>query len=935
MLQAQAALQLNRFTNVRTRALLFHRTRPRYQPLSQMRAATTILRRIVADTVASQRPIVHGAVTLGVPRTLATAIQEPRPRGRPRKVEEPEPKKRGRPRTIVDKVEGPRTRGRPRKVEEEAPRQRGRPRAIAEEGEAPRPRGRPRKVEEEAPRKPGRPKTIVEEVEAPKPRGRPRNVFLEEGDEEASKPRGRPRKVEEEDAPRQRGRPRTIIEEEAEAPKPRGRPKRVVEEEEVSKPRGRPRKASVEDEHEEILKSRGRLQKAILQAIGEEVAKPRGRPRQAILEGGGTVSKPRGRPKVVAVEEAEVLPETIEDGSTAVKVNATAYTPEPIELSVTLNEDEEAAITGKSTLEPSEELPKPRRTRGGRNQKEPKPPAIKGRPRIAGPPLPTQVVIVDGIKKILKFRPGRPNGYRNEDFGVAERPEGTADFSLTREGKGPPHGRPPAAPGPLTLLAMRYLKETKPTSVILQKQLRQNGWYSRAMGVEDAQLEDQADADIEGAENDLNEDEEHVAEAQKWLGTKEDSGGIAFEKWRLPSRKAVKDISPTLEKLLIAKTPMPRNASKSMVLSESKCQQIFDTFDFSEYEGCQILDFNPGFGIFSRALNQAVKPAKHLLFEPEASFVPILSRVCNDRSFKHIQKDMYFWKTFDELVNQGTIAPKNMDREGGLNTSILVTGMLQRDVKGDRFMAQIIDAIGKRDWIFRYGRVKLLLWVDSEVAARYIPRSFGRRNRPAVLAEAFTDVREIAQPTPVYTWSDLRFLNRMDRWKEPGHIPNQQDQVTGVAYADELMYVKMSRKPEAVIFDTLDYWPQAPWAETTLLEFTPKVPESDYLRGLVPNSEPWKFFNFILTTALMSRHNTVREVLAKIGGGTEKMLEVDSELKEMKGLAQKHAVHMSVTELAKLAKAYEFWPWRSPDYFIGSELRLRSAGMLDDEENRW
>ncbi|KAK6349958.1 Mitochondrial transcription factor 1 [Orbilia brochopaga] len=749
MLQAQAALQLNRLTNVRSRALLFHRLQTSHLPLSQMRAATTILRRIVADTVASQRPTVCGSIALGAPRTLATAVQTPKKRGRPRKV-----------------------------------------------------------VEE------------VEVLEAP------------EG-EKAPKPRGRPRKV-------------AIVEE---------------------------AKASAETAEDE----------------------------------------PEATEDVTATDAA---------GSIGLNETSKGASEKPPKARRTRRSVKTKATTDSTSVETSELWPP------------------KGRPKVMGPPLPTQIVMVDGIEKVVKFRPGKAVPFRTDVTGRAERDEGVADHSTPRrDGRGGT-GRPPAAPGPLTIMVMKYLKENKPVSSVLRRQLKQNGWYSRAMdasaeGEEDIS-EGKNEAEAEGDAEDGKADYTEYSEAtQRWLNNRDETPGDRAEKWRLPNKKAMAGISPLLEDLIDAKIPVPKNSSKSCIIGEDKCEEIFDTFDFSEYKGCQILDFNPGFGIFSRALNKAVKPSKHLLFEPEAAFEPLLSKVCNDRSFKLIQKDMYYWDTFDELVNQGTISPKKMSREDGLNTSILVTGFLQKDVRGDRFMAQIIDAIGKQDWVFRYGRVKLLIWVDGEVAARYIPRSFGRRNRPAVLAEAFTDIREIAQPTPSFNWSDLRFLNRMDRWREPGHIPNQQDQVTGVAYAHQLTYVRMCREPEAVIFNTADYWPQTSWAETTLLDFTPKVPETDYLRGLEPDTEPWKFFNHILTTAMMSRHNTVSEVLAKIGGGTEKMLEMDAELAKMPGLAQKHAVHMSVEELAKVARAYEFWPWRAPDHLIGSELRLRSMGMLDEEENKW
>ncbi|KAF3906125.1 hypothetical protein ABW20_dc0100050 [Dactylellina cionopaga] len=544
---------------------------------------------------------------------------------------------------------------------------------------------------------------------------------------------------------------------------------------------------------------------------------------------------------------------------------------------------------------------------------------IRGRPRIFGPALPTQLAIVNGRERLIKFRPGRHAGFfsKEEDEERAERREKRQAMEERRRELGDLYrsGRRAVIPSALTLIARKSLEDQK---IQEEKDRKEEDWEWAPS--EDGETKLLPPKRPGAKKKDLDEN-------IKWTVS---NRATTSETWQSMSVKKIAHKSPAIASILREGLPDVRAWQKSLIVNETKCSEIFERFDLREYEGCHILDFNPGYGVFSRELNKAVKPSKHFLLESEAPFVPFLERICTDESFRIVEKDMYDWRTLDELVESGAANPMNMSGSEGVNKSLLITGMLHKEVKGDRFMAQIIDAIGKQEWVFKYGRVKCLLWVDDEMLARYIPRSFGRRNRAAVLAEAFTDIRIVAQPPQIYTWSDHRFLTRIDLWNEPDHVENSQDILTGVSYANQLTYITMSRKPEPIQFEPDDYWPPLPWAQNTLLEITPKS-LTGYLGGEVKDSEPWKFFNHMLTSTFLSRHAPMKDVLRKMGGGAESMLETEEELRKIPGLAEKHAAHISVDELVKLAEAYEFWPWRNDDQFFGVDLRLSRAGMVDED----
>src|SRR5947207_8218353 len=63
-----------------------------------------------------------------------------------------------------------------------------------------------------------------------------------------------------------------------------------------------------------------------------------------------------------------------------------------------------------------------------------------------------------------------------------------------------------------------------------------------------------------------------------------------------------------------------RELTNEHITISAIAEQIFKTFDFSHYKGCQIIDMNPGFGFYSKCLNAAIQPSKHVLLEPDERY---------------------------------------------------------------------------------------------------------------------------------------------------------------------------------------------------------------------------------------------------------------------------------------------------------------------------
>lgn len=162
----------------------------------------------------------------------------------------------------------------------------------------------------------------------------------------------------------------------------------------------------------------------------------------------------------------------------------------------------------------------------------------------------------------------------------------------------------------------------------------------------------------------------------------------------------------------------------------------------------------------SQILNELVQPSRHILLEPNQSFHPYLhEKLVKNSPSKgmydcdtHISAlDGYNWESYYKLVEDKILEPVMVPPSEGLNTSLLFVGnLLMKGIDGDRFLAQIVEAIGMGHWIHRYGRVRMLLWVPDSFKIRFLPRVMKERSRMSVTTQICADVTELAGEEAYY-----------------------------------------------------------------------------------------------------------------------------------------------------------------------------------------
>ncbi|KAK1777695.1 hypothetical protein QBC45DRAFT_416215 [Copromyces sp. CBS 386.78] len=168
------------------------------------------------------------------------------------------------------------------------------------------------------------------------------------------------------------------------------------------------------------------------------------------------------------------------------------------------------------------------------------------------------------------------------------------------------------------------------------------------------------------------------------------------------------------------------------------------------HEGCDIIDLNPGAGVWSTKLNDLLKPRTHLLLEPDAEFyAPMLEPLLEREGIKLIAKDGVIWAELLSVLTPEYLPHQKehhytADDVPERNDTLLVTANLGSYPKRKyasfasataMILYQFNHAIRSGALFQKYGLVRMLLWLDDEDKAAILPRMAQRRRRVAVDAE--------------------------------------------------------------------------------------------------------------------------------------------------------------------------------------------------------
>ncbi|KND89378.1 hypothetical protein TOPH_06017 [Tolypocladium ophioglossoides CBS 100239] len=269
------------------------------------------------------------------------------------------------------------------------------------------------------------------------------------------------------------------------------------------------------------------------------------------------------------------------------------------------------------------------------------------------------------------------------------------------------------------------------------------------------------------------------------LGRAQRARAMATAAVKLPSMLAVtSDVARQLDKTGVWKRTGGRKKASAVraveprrvnIVSAGLCDDVIEYLapSLERHRGCDLVDLNPGAGVWSRKLHDFLEPRKHVMMDLDAElYRPFLSGLVSKKNVELIPKSGLVWKDLLEMI-RGKLSGQHETEQGASplrNDTLLVTANLSMfpkkafhgfDSISTMVIYQLMSSIRTSSLFQRYGLVRMLVWVNDEDKRRLLPRAINRRKRSAFEAELSCEwIHEVAgQDTEVEDRNALR-----DEW---------------------------------------------------------------------------------------------------------------------------------------------------------------------------
>ncbi|RKF72330.1 hypothetical protein GcM1_248075 [Golovinomyces cichoracearum] len=218
-----------------------------------------------------------------------------------------------------------------------------------------------------------------------------------------------------------------------------------------------------------------------------------------------------------------------------------------------------------------------------------------------------------------------------------------------------------------------------------------------------------------------------------------------------------------------------------------------------KYKGCDIIDLNPGVGLWSHKLHKELQPRNHILMEPHPStYKSILDPLLesSDSTYRLVTDNGMNWTHLENVLSEEYLPHQHIldwkdPRSEQVNNTLLVTANLAcnqpRRFLGFRSLGsvviyQFLSAIRTRALFQKYGKVRMLLWINP-YDARILPRNVANRKKSSLDAavscshiELIIDTDETDHKKREKSLDIKRVVSVVEKMKEKGvRIPEGRE----------------------------------------------------------------------------------------------------------------------------------------------------------------
>lgn len=311
-------------------------------------------------------------------------------------------------------------------------------------------------------------------------------------------------------------------------------------------------------------------------------------------------------------------------------------------------------------------------------------------------------------------------------------------------------------------------------------------------------------------------------------------------------------------------------------------QKLIDRMDLrSKYphsEGnLDIVDIFPGTGLFSSMVNYELKPKNHVVLEKERDNVSIwksrlklLEENGNKENFRFCNMDGYDWETYTSIIkDQKIISPVVQDRSK-VHDELLILANLTAPSSGEPVLAQWIQCCAYQNWLQKYGRVRMFIFVRHASSLKFLASStFLKRNRAALKRD-------------IYTESSLLALS---------DIVEENQASPGEGFDPSLLF-----EQQPLVFHNGAVAPTP--GDLSMIEIVPRKELDDLNIFDV---------DYLCQSLMYKSHMTIKECLSMVAPGASEALSD----KIPPEILRKKPRQLSREEFLQIYKVYTVWPFRA------------------------
>lgn len=175
---------------------------------------------------------------------------------------------------------------------------------------------------------------------------------------------------------------------------------------------------------------------------------------------------------------------------------------------------------------------------------------------------------------------------------------------------------------------------------------------------------------------------------------------------------------------------------------------ILKKLDYASFyhQGLQVLNTNAGPGMLPIALEESLKAPRQVMMSAsprdkkyfDANIKPKWPQI------EYAYSDPYIWESFTDLIDDKKVLQPEVQARDHIHTSFLVTGNYTNQ-SGEGLAVQHFGTIPNRNWLQKYGRVRMLQMQHPNTANKFLaPVGTPARSRLAVHVHEFSDVGLVA-----------------------------------------------------------------------------------------------------------------------------------------------------------------------------------------------